>query len=126
MSFDTASILRAAHAYARRRIAPSRSFRSGDVIDRSIGLYVPGFKYREALREGLQGAWSDAKAIARLDALATARAPVALTEAEATEISVLRYVASIEPLNSYGAANFKAAQARATAIVATASQRQAA
>ena len=124
MSFNRSKILRAAHAYAKRRMLPSYSYRDGDVVDRKLDAYVPKARYREIFAAALRHEWAQAKYAIQHAALVAKQKPVVVTDAEAAEIRSLRYMASIEPLTGSGAAAWRASYALADQIIKAAAARQ--
>ena len=111
-------ILRAAHAETRRQMQPTREFSYALKWCPERRLYIQPHTYAYVFAYELKKAWLNARPI-----VATVSK---LTAAETADVASLRYFASIEPLNGAGAAAFRAANAKADAILAAASQHRAA
>ncbi|WP_036262008.1 hypothetical protein [Methylocapsa aurea] len=120
-TFDRSTIMRTAHAAAKARMAPSKSYRYGDRIDRKLGMYVAPFSYREAFAAALKQAWREAKAIAQSAALAAA-AP-SLTADEAARVRDLEVMAWRQPVTRRGNDLMRDLQAEAQAIRTEAQRR---
>lgn len=112
--FDLSAIMRTAHARAKARMTPSKSYRHGDRVDRALGMHVATCNYRQAFAAYLREAWHVEKS-ARASAAASAAGPV-LTPAEAERISELEAAAYIQPINVQGNIRMRDLLAQARAI----------
>ena len=112
--FDRSVILRTAHANARKRMAPSDTFRNEDRRNAEAGGYAPKFGYREAFRRALKWAWRDAKVIAEDQAWEAAQPK--LPQDVVDRVSAMRSDAWFEPITRSGNQRYREILAEASEI----------
>ena len=108
------AIMRTAHAAACARMRPSKSYRHGDRIDRTISAYVPTARYRQIFRTELRTAWASAKSIALMAAI-DAKAPIPSIE-DMARAEALRARAWAQPITRTGNQRMRDLHIQAAAI----------